>query len=309
MPGSRMPPVVVVLVAAAGCWGVGSVVAKRAVDEIDPLALLPIQVAVSCAVLALMRAVRRPPEPAGLRAVPWRAGLLGVLNPGLSYALSLAGLVTVSASVSVLLWALEPLFILGLAVAFTQARISRRSATMALLATTGVMAVVGQPGASADFSGILLILGGVAACGVYAVASEGLAVDAASMDVVLAQQVTALAFSLAVLAGSIGLGGWPALGAVSLTAWASAAAGGALYYGLAFWLYLAGIQRIGAVRAGMYINLVPIFGLAASAALLAERLQPRQWLGAALIVAAVAWFARAGADQPSVQPAASGSTP
>lgn len=44
-----------------------------------------------------------------------RLSLLGVLNPGLAYALSIAGLAHVTASVSVLLWAIEPILILALA--------------------------------------------------------------------------------------------------------------------------------------------------------------------------------------------------
>ena len=42
-------------------------------------------------------------------------GRLGLLNPGAAYALSLLGLTTITASLSVLLWALEPLMILFLA--------------------------------------------------------------------------------------------------------------------------------------------------------------------------------------------------
>jgi drug/metabolite transporter (DMT)-like permease len=41
--------------------------------------------------------------------------LLGLLNPGISYALSLVGLPYATASLSALLWAVEPLLIVGLA--------------------------------------------------------------------------------------------------------------------------------------------------------------------------------------------------
>ena len=82
------------LVAAAGFWGVATVVSKRAVDEIAPLTLLPIELTVSVAVLLAVARV------SGQR-VMWspemrRLASLGVLNPGLAYALSLAGLARVN---------------------------------------------------------------------------------------------------------------------------------------------------------------------------------------------------------------------
>ena len=63
--------------------------------------------------LGLAAAVTRDAQlPAQHRAqLAW----LGVLNPGVSYALSLAGLQRITASASALLWALEPILILALA--------------------------------------------------------------------------------------------------------------------------------------------------------------------------------------------------
>jgi probable blue pigment (indigoidine) exporter len=70
-------------------------------------------------------------------------------------------------------------------------------------------------------------------------------------------------------------------------AWISAAVSGVLYYAVAFWFYLTGLRRLPAAVAGVFINLIPVFGIAAGHLLLAERLTDRQWLGAVLIVVAV----------------------
>ena len=43
-----------------------------------------------------------------------------------------------------------------------------------------------------------------------------------------------------------------------------------------------------ASAAGVFINLVPVFGITASFIVLGERLSPRQWLGAIVVIAAVA---------------------
>ena len=106
------------LALAAACWGVGTAVSKRAIGEMPPLILLPIQLAASLVVLALlMRRARQP-----LRGSPRLLARLGLLNPGLAYALGLIGLTYISASLYVLLWALEPLLILVLAAIFLTRR-------------------------------------------------------------------------------------------------------------------------------------------------------------------------------------------
>ena len=57
---------VAALVAAAGCWGIGTVVSKQVVDDVAPLTLLPVQLAVSCAFLLIV--ALRPARTAGLDA-------------------------------------------------------------------------------------------------------------------------------------------------------------------------------------------------------------------------------------------------
>ncbi|MEX1271004.1 MAG: DMT family transporter, partial [Acidimicrobiia bacterium] len=100
------------LIAAAACWGLGAVASKRAVAELAPTSLLVVQLAASITALSVVRRVVTPPT----RARPsTRMLALGVLNPGLAYLLSLAGLTTITAGLSVLVWALEPVFIVVLA--------------------------------------------------------------------------------------------------------------------------------------------------------------------------------------------------
>ena len=91
----------------AACWGFGTVISKRAVTEIPPITLLPIQLGSSLLLLAILMRIRSLPfrDPTASPIL----GRLGILNPGLAYALSLLGLVTITASLSVMLWALEPL--------------------------------------------------------------------------------------------------------------------------------------------------------------------------------------------------------
>ena len=136
--------------------------------------------------------------------------------------------------------------------------------------------------------GIWLTVTGVAACAVYTVLSSRYLIEATTVSVVFVQQVTALLFALVLLVGSFVLSDPASLAGISATAWLSAVAAGALYYGVAFWFYLAGLRAVTASVAGMFINLVPVFGITASYVVLGERLSPRQWTGAIVVIAAIA---------------------
>lgn len=274
------------LTGAAAAWGVATVISKRAVEEIPPFVLLAMQLTISVLVLLTLAGLLR-------QRVVWSAGMrrlavLGVLNPGISYALSLLGLVHITASMSVLLWAIEPLLILLLARLVLHDCITRPVATAMLAATAGVLLVVAQPGVGGSLIGVALTLAGVGACAAYTVACRKLLADDAALTVVLAQQSCALVFAIAGCVVTYIVRPVPALGTVSGWAWASAMTSGALYYALAFGLYLAGLRRVAASTAGTFLTLIPVFGVAAAYLLLGEHLGGRQWFGAVLVVGAVA---------------------
>jgi probable blue pigment (indigoidine) exporter len=273
------------LVAAAACWGTATAISKRAVDEIAPLALLPIELAISVVVLLVAASVT------GDRSLPTlhrrQLAWLGVLNPGVSYALSLAGLARITASASALLWATEPVLILLLAWLVLRQRPDAALLTLAGVALLGVLLVVAQPGIRLSASGVTLTLAGVGACAVYTVLSSRYLGDASTLGVVLLQQGTALAFAVLLGLGALAIGRTAGLGDVSSTAWTSAVVAGALYYGVAFWFYLHGLRTCSPAVAGLFINLVPVFGIAAATVLLDERFTGRQWVGGALALLAV----------------------
>ena len=133
------------LILAATCWGVGTVVSKAALVEFPPLTLLAVQLGASLVVLAVL--LRRQ-HTAVLTDLPTRLGRLGLLNPGLAYALSLVGLVTISASLSVLLWALEPLLIIALAAVVLRERVTPGFVALSLVAVAGMGLLLWDPGAT-----------------------------------------------------------------------------------------------------------------------------------------------------------------
>jgi drug/metabolite transporter (DMT)-like permease len=285
------------------------VVSKQAVDDIAPLTLLPIQLAASTVLLLVVTTVRR--EPIALNSQVRKLAALGVLNPGVAYALGLIGLTTITASMSVLIWALEPVLILIMAALVLREHISLGLALLVSVAVTGVLLVVYQPGASGDLVGIPLTITSVGFCAIYTILTRRLFLDDASLTVVIAQQAAALVFAvlLASAAGLLGANGWDGSGfsAASLLA---AGVSGVLYYGLGFWFYLTGLRLVPASYAAAFLPLIPLFGLAGGY-LTGDRLSPVQWVGTALIVTATLAIAarqasryspRHGALDPERQP-------
>ena len=275
-----------VLILAAASWGFGTVVSKHAVAEIPPITLLCVQLASSVVGLGLLMRWR------GLalrsRTASPILGRLGLLNPGLAYALGLLGLAQITASLSVLLWTLEPLMILILAAIVLRERIGVGLVGLSLVAVAGIALVIYQPGGGGSQIGVVLTVAGVACCAVYTIiARHWLDGADSTAQVVFSQQVYALGFGVVMLSVGWVLGTSPLSTSVSPLGWASAVGSGLLYYGLAYWFYLSALRRLPASTAAASFYLIPIFGVAGSLVILGERLEPIQWLGAALVLVAV----------------------
>jgi probable blue pigment (indigoidine) exporter len=278
------------LILAAAAWGLGTVFSKRAVEEFPPLTLLSVQLAASLATLVVVARL----SGTSLRGAPKLLGRLGLLNPGLAYALSLVGLLTVSVSLSVMLWALEPLLILALAGVVLRERITPGFFGLSLLAAAGMTLLLYEPAATGQFVGILLTIAGVACCAVYTVIARRFLPNSAdsTAPVVFAQQVHALGFALgATVVLAVG-GGHVDPAAMTPVGLLSAAGSGVLYYAAAYLLYLSALRSVPASLAAVSFYLIPIFGVAGGIVLLGDRLHPVQWAGIAIVLVATAVILR-----------------
>jgi probable blue pigment (indigoidine) exporter len=274
------------LVLAAACWGIGTVVSKQAVAEIAPLTLLPVQLAASVAFLLVLTRARGISLPGGREGR--LLGRLGLLNPGLAYALSLIGLAEITASLSVLLWATEPLFILALAAVVLGERIGATILAASGIAIAGLALVVLDPAAGGSTFGIVLTVAGVVVCAIYTVATrKWLLGSDSTFGVVLAQQLHALGFAVVVVAGLAASGRQMLPSQVSTGAVISAVSSGLLYYAFAYSFYLSALRNVRASVAASSFYLIPVFGVAGGW-LAGERLEPLQWLGASVVIVAVA---------------------
>jgi drug/metabolite transporter (DMT)-like permease len=283
-PGDRRK--VLWLILAAACWGIGTVISKQAVAEMPPLTLLPIQLATSVGFLLVLTRVRGERMPTGREGR--LLGRLGLLNPGLAYALSLVGLTQISASLAVLLWASEPIFILGLAALVLGERVGLPIIASSAVAILGLVLVVFDPAASGSSVGIALTVAGVVVCAIYTVATRRWLLGSDStFGVVLAQQVHALALAVGVVIALAATGQQMAPRTLTLGGLASAAASGLLYYAFAYSFYVTALRSVRASIAAASFYLIPVFGLAGGW-LVGERLEPVQWLGGIVVIAAVA---------------------
>jgi drug/metabolite transporter (DMT)-like permease len=285
---------------AAVCWGLGTVISKAALAEIPPLSLLTIQLGSSVAVLALI--MRRQ----GIRLRDDRQALLGrlgLLNPGVAYALSLLGLLSITASLSVVLWALEPLVILVLAGAFLGERITPGLVALSLAAVAGMVFAVYEPAiGGGELVGVALTLAGVGCCAVYTVVTRRFIPNAAETgQVVLSQQAHALLLAFVLILLVTLLGGQVVPARLTPLGLASAVGSGVLYYAGAYWFYLGALRRVPASIAASSFYLIPIVGLAGGAVLLGERLAASQWLGAAIVLGSVLAIVVRYADRGAVE--------
>jgi drug/metabolite transporter (DMT)-like permease len=284
---------IIALVLAAACWGVATVITKHVLTDIPPLTLLVLQLTISVVFLWAIVLVQRLRLPQRRDVV--RLGGLGILNPGLAYTFGLLGLSYTTASMGTLLWAAEPILILVLAWLILRERLTRSLIACSLLALIGVLLVVGIDVGVDQTSlllGNVLILAGVACCALYTVLTRRMVTDLDPLLIVVLQQSVALVWALAIWPLEWARGGVLGLTTISSASWGWAALSGVLYYALAFWCYIIGLKQLPASMAGLFLNLIPIFGIAGAYLFLGERLTAAQWIGGTLILLAVVMVLR-----------------
>jgi drug/metabolite transporter (DMT)-like permease len=285
---ARDIPPIVSLTLASALWGIATVISKAVLASVPPITFLVIQLAPSATALWVLVLAR------GTHSRTWRGlfplALLGLLNPGLSYTLSMLGLTQTTASVATLLWAAEPALIVVTAWLLLQETITPRFLIVTAAAACGVLLVSGIIGSSSLVSasayGAALILGGVLCCALYTVLSRRIASRIDPLPAVAIQQTVGLIWAIAI---------WPLeqgdainnVAALSQRELLGGALSGLMYYAAAFWFYLNALRSVTATTAGIFLNLTPVFGVASAYIFLGERLTQSQWVGAATILLSV----------------------
>jgi len=230
------------------------------------------------------------------RSAVW-VGLSGLFEPGLAYTVGVLGLSLTTASSATLIGASEPPLSVLLAGLFLKERIGVRTVALVALAAAGVGLLMlpdlqGLGGGSILGDGLVAL--SALAAAIYVTISRRLVAATAPLPLSALQQSAGLAWALAMVAlGQVA--GWEAaaLPDLSLATLLAVALSGIVQYAVAFWLYLTGLQHLPSNRAALFLTLIPVFGVGGAAVVLGERLALAQWVGAAVVLAAIALIVRA----------------
>ncbi len=273
----------IAMVGSALFWALGFISSKAVLDHsgAHPMSVLVIQLSASVAILTASTFMLRQSPVAA-----WRLGWTGLLEPGLAYQLSLAGLALTTASISTVLASLEPLLVPLLAIIVLSHKVTKRQLTFSTIALTGAI-IVGWDNAGPRNSilGNFLVFGGTLAAALYVVVSSRHVHDVHVVVLAKVQQAWALALTITTLVVWSAITGglvWPH------GVWILATAGsGIVNYTLPFVLYLFALQSLQVVDAARFLALIPVFGLIGSYVLLGEPMTIRHIIGALMVVGAL----------------------
>lgn len=281
---SRTVPLLLT-VAAATSWAAATLLTKVALRELEPLDVLGLELLSSAvAMLCLATVTRRPLLPPN-----WRAfAVLGVVEPGLAFALVDFGFARTGAADGAILIASQSLFGVLLARLLLAERMPPPVAAGVAVGFAG-SALVGlaQSGHGTSLVGDLLVLGGSAAAAVNGVGVRRLARDADIVSATTTQLVAAalIAAPVVVLADATGRAKLGSAGTIYVMA---AVATGLLGGAVPFLAFNRAIRELTVARAEVLLNLTPVLAAVGAVLLLDERLHWPEITGGALVVAAAA---------------------
>jgi drug/metabolite transporter (DMT)-like permease len=285
------------LVTTTFFWGGTFVAGKWAVREAPPLFVAFLRFAIATAVLLAMVAWKRAREGASGSAFPPRGGrqwaelfFLGLTGVFAYNYLFLEGLSLTTATNGSLIVALNPLLTAFLSALCLKERIRPIQVGGLFLALAGVGVVVTDGSTEVlrrlSFNrGDLLLLGAPLAWALYTIAGKKVLAFlpplAATMYAALFG--TLLLLPAALLEGSLPVG----LFALDLFGWLSVLQLALLGTVVGFVWWYDGVAELGAARAAVFVNLVPLFGVLLAAVILAEPVGPAKIAGGVLVVGGV----------------------
>jgi drug/metabolite transporter (DMT)-like permease len=258
------------------------------------MTLLVVQLAAANVVLwiaLLGRGYRRP-------AHPWKVAFLGILEPGLCYALVTLGLLSTSAANAAVLGGLDAFFAIVLAAIFLHERLTTRSIVGLAVALAGVLLLEGEHGMAGIHVGDLLIVGGVAATALYVVLARTVAGDEDTLTLTAHQFAAGLIVALPFAIVRWANGSEKIFEPRPAFAWIAALIVGIVCYAGSFLLYNFAIAHTGAGLSSMILNLIPVFGLGAALLLLREGVNTVGLIGAALVIVSILIFPKAPELEP-----------
>jgi drug/metabolite transporter (DMT)-like permease len=272
-------------------WAGNFAVGRAARDVVPPMMLAFARHFVALAVLlpfgwpSMRRDIKRYWE------CRWQLAAVSLTGMVMFNLLVYSGLHATTAANAQLLNSTIPVLIVLLSGVFLRKSLSLAQVLGVAVACAGVLTIVldGDVArlAALQFSrGDLIVFAAMASFALFSLLLRHLPADLDRRGLLGAQLALAVAVLFPALLWEYVIGG-------ARPSWNGAAVGAMLYVGiaaslLANLLYMSGIARVGPVRAGMFIHLVPVYGAVISTVCLGERLHVHHAIGMAAIMAGLA---------------------
>ncbi len=286
-----------VLLAANAVYGTSYVAIRLAVDDVGPVTLAFLRLAIAGAILVPVYLVSRragpgPPRPADRRTFFW----MGFVGFTLALALSHWGLRSSTATNAALLVATEPVALVALSPIVLGERLTRREGWGTALAVLGATIVVvnGVPGLTVAVAphwrgDLLLLLSGVCFAA-YSLFGRSVLARHPSLTVTTWSFVWGFVTTAPLAALEWRLGAPPV--------WTSLAVAAVLYLGVVitgvgYLVWNWALERVTAARAAIFLNLQPLVGTLLGVAWLGDLFTGFTAGGGVLIIAGL-WLALTG---------------
>ncbi|MCS6836244.1 MAG: DMT family transporter [Anaerolineae bacterium] len=262
-------------------------------SDLQPTDIAVWRFAIATPLIWLALAWRRRGQPVDLGIARWRPLSLGLLYAA-SVLVAFIGLETIPASIYIVLFYTYPTMV-ALLSALLGVRLSGWAWLAVGLTLLGVLLTVPNffgEARSLDAGGIVLALLNAASVALYYLLSERLLRRVRDLTLSAAWLITGCGLTIFALLPFQGL-----RGPQDTTTWLLLALLASLCTAYPMFALNAAIQRIGSSLASLFSTVEPVLGIVLAALLLAERVTLQQWLGAALIVTAVALLALVSRSQ------------
>ncbi len=270
---------------AAAIWGGVYVISKIVLDIIPPFTLLVIRFAIALLVLGVFVVARK--EYVARKDMPLMM-LIAFVGMTISIGAQFLGTKLSSAHMGAVITSASPAFIALFAVMLLKERLSVKQVSGIVIATLGVLVVVGMPdtaGESTAFTGNLILLVAALSWGYYTILCKRATRQYTSLSITAYAALFGTVFTLPMMVWELSTTevdwsfGWEI--------WASVLYIGIISTAVAFYLWNKGFEMLSAGSAAVFFFVQPIIGALLGWLLLNETLDLSFVLGAICILLGV----------------------
>jgi drug/metabolite transporter (DMT)-like permease/SAM-dependent methyltransferase len=276
----------VLLLVAVVIWGWTFVATKILLEELGPVEIFALRLAIGVPFLGLVLLARRVPWP--FTRGDARPLILAAAMLTLHFLVQIVGLMSTTATNTSWIISVSPLAVAALSFIFLGERIGRGGVAGIAIATAGILLLVSR-GRVGDLgwlrsTGDWLVLASAHTWAVYTVMTRNLARRRDPVAVAFGILLIAGAFTAVLFVATADLANVRALSPRGLAALLYLAIPG---LAVGQWFWQEGVARLGAARAGLFLYLEPVATVALAVPLLGESFGLFMALGGGLVLAGV----------------------